>query len=211
MPSLTVRRYRVLDEIPPNTPGDRFIKGIRAHSFLPLDPQRTESDVSVGWVTTENGDDADLSTSKVFFQDQLRVTMRIDSLKVPAAEVKKRLRAESQELEEQEGRPITKRERALLKEGVKRSVRLQSFTASKLVPMVWDLEQRRIYLHSQSKGINETFVELFLKSFGVRIDIEGPGFWAATLLGLGVKSLAPTPELWTGFEGLRPKVVTSEG
>jgi hypothetical protein len=62
-------------------------------------------------------------------------------------------------------------------------------------------------LWSQSKAVNEAFVDLFVKSFGLRLEIEGPARWVRGAAGSDDKTLAalePTPELWLGFTGLRP-------
>lgn len=173
--SISVRRYVVLDPLP-DKPHERFLKGLRAHAFLPIDPQ-SEIDRSAGWVSLLDGDDADLSNEKLYFAgpsgEQLRVALRLDVLKPPPAEVKRQTAARVQAIEAEEARTLSRRERRTIQEEVARTVRLRAFPRVKLVDLVWDFEASRLYFWSQTKAHNELLLDLFPKSFGLRIEPEG--------------------------------------
>ena len=207
--SIAVRRYAVIDPLPAAAEvRKRFVKGLRAHAFMPLDP-KAELDRTSGWVSILDGDDADLAQEKVFFVapggEQLRVALRIDVLKPPVREVKREVAQRAAAIEAQESRALGRRERRLLSEEVARTLRLRAFPRVKVMDCVWDLDGKRVYLWSQTKAGNETFVDLFAKSFGLRIDVEGAARWAnASADPKKVAALEPTPELWMGFSGLRP-------
>jgi DNA recombination-dependent growth factor C len=205
--SIAVRRYVVLDPLPAD-PRKRLAKGARAHAFMPVDP-KSDSDRSSGWVSILDGDDADLSPDKLFFVapggEQLRIALRTDVLKAPAGEVKRQVAARASQIEAAESRALSRREKRLLKEEVARELRLRAFPRVKIVDCVWELDARRVYFWSQTKGANETFVDLFAKSFGLRLDVEGPAKWAHDLAPARlVAALEPTRELWMGFAGVRP-------
>lgn len=205
--SIAVRRYVVLDPLPQDA-RRRIVKGLRAHAFMPLDP-KSDQDKTFGWVSILDGDDADLQQEKVFFVapggEQLRAALRTDVLKPPASEVRRQVTARGQQIEASEGRALSRREKRLLKEEVSRELRLRAFPRVKLVDWVWDLDASRVYLWSQTKGVNETFLDQFTKSFGLRIEVEGPVRWATDLVEpRRVAALEPTRELWLGFNGVRP-------
>ena len=202
-----MRRYIVLDALPPDV-RRKFVKGLRAHCFMPLDPAQ-ELDRSSGWVSILDGEDADLAPEKVFFVaaggEQLRFTLRTDVLKAPPAEVRRQASLRAAEKESAEGRQLSRSEQRELKEEVARTLRLRAFPRVKLVDAVWDFTSGRIWFWSQSKAQNELFLDLFAKTFEARIEAEGPGRWARGLVDdKALAKLEPTPELWAGFAGLRP-------
>jgi recombination associated protein RdgC len=210
--SISIRRYRVTDPLPAD-PRARLSRGLRSHGFTPLDP-KGDVDKSVGWVSMLDYDDADLRADKLFFVasggEQLRVALRIDVLKPPPAEVKRQLRARAAAMEAAEGRQLTRREKGVLKEEVVRQLRQSTLPRVKTIDMVWNLDSGQLYFWSQTKSVNELFVNEFVRAFGLRLDIDGPGRWtrrsgAAELLA----KLEPTPELWQGFAGLRPLAADS--
>lgn len=205
--AIAVRRYTVPDALPRDARA-RFTRGLRAHAFMPLDP-RSEVDRSAGWVSILDGEDADLAPEKLFFVaaggEQLRASLRSDVLKAPASEVRRQVAARAAQMEADESRPLSRREKRLLKEEVTRALKLRAFPRVKIVDFVWDLDAKRVYFWSQAKGHNETFVDLFGKSFGLRIEVEGPARFAlASPDAKRVAALEPTRELWLGFSGVRP-------
>ena len=88
--SIAVRRYVVLSDLPADV-RKRFVKGARAHAFMPLDP-KADLDHTSGWVSILDGDDFDLAQEKLFFAasggEQLRIALRMDVLKAPSGEVR---------------------------------------------------------------------------------------------------------------------------
>jgi len=205
--AISVRRYAVTEPLPDNV-RQKFVRGVRAHAFLPLDP-KAEADRAVGWVSIADGDDAELTTDKLFFNgqdgEQLRLTMRIDVLKPPAAEVRRQVETRAAEFEAAEKRPLSRREKRMLKEEVARTLRLRTIPRVRLTDVIWDLDDQRLYLFSQVRSVAEAFIDLFTKSFGLKLDIEGPGAIARTALGKkAAAALEPTEALAFGFPELRP-------
>src|SRR5689334_7457800 len=178
--SISVRRYAVLDKLP-DDPRRKLLKGIRAHLFTPIDP-RSELDRSLGWVSILDSEDVELDPGKVFAVagggEQLRLALRIDVLKPSGADVRRQVNTRALALEAKEGRPVSKRERRELKAVVIAELRLRTSPRVRVVDLVWNLDTRRLYLWSQVKSVNEGFLDLFTRSFGLKLEIEGPSRWA---------------------------------
>ena len=207
--SIAVRRYLVLEPLPAEH-RKRLVKGLRAHAFAPLDPM-AEGDRAWGWVTIADEDDADLTAEKVFWVgasgEQLRVGLRTDVLRPPSSEVKRQVAARALSIEIEEGRQVSRREKRLLKDEVIRALRQRAFPRTKTIDVVWNLEAGQLWFFAQSKAGNELFIDHFVKSFGLKLDVDGPARWASAGLGVDLKQLQrlePTRELWLGFEGVRP-------
>ena len=205
--SISVRRYLVTDKLPADA-RKKLVRGLQAHTFTPIDP-KTDVDRSVGWVSILDSEDTRLGADATLFVatggEQLRVSMRMDVLKPSSAEVRRQLDTKARTAETEEKRKLTKRERRELKDEIVRQLRLRTLARVRTFDVVWNLDTGRLYLWSQTKAVNEHFVDLFLRSFSMKLTIEGPSLWArdvaeATALG----KLEPTPELWMGFEGVRP-------
>lgn len=211
--SISVRRYQVLDPLPAD-PRAKLARGVRAHAFAPLDPA-AEGDRAVGWVSIADHDDADLRADKLFFVgaggEQLRLALRIDVLKPPPAEVRRQLARRAAALEAERGQPLTRREKAALKEEIVRTLRQRTLPRVRVVDVVWNLDSGRLYLWSQTRSVNELFLDCFARSFALRLDVDGPARWSRGAAAAdALAQLAPTPELLHGFAGLRPLGAATE-
>jgi recombination associated protein RdgC len=212
--SISVRRYLVLEK-PPADARKRLHRGIKAHAFVPIDP-KGDVERSAGWVSIQDGDDLELTPEKLFFVsaapgggEQLRVTLRIDVLKPPAGEVRRQVAARARVIENAEDRKLSRREKQTLKDEISRTLRLRSLPRTKLTDLVWNLDTGVLYLWSQTKGVNEQFLDLFVKSCALKLDVDGPARWARDA-GPALNKLEPTPELWAGFPGVRPLDIALE-
>ena len=205
--SMSVRRYLVTDKLPADA-RKKLVRGLRAHAFAPIDP-KTDLEHSVGWVSILDSEDTALDMGACLFVatggEQLRVSMRMDVLKPSSAEVRRQLDTRVRAAEGEEGRPITKREKRELKAEIARALRLRTIPRVRTFDVVWNLDTRRLYLWSQTKKVNEYFLELFARSFSMKLTIEGPSMWARAAAPVAaLDKLELTPELWRGFEGVRP-------
>jgi DNA recombination-dependent growth factor C len=205
--SISVRRYRIVDPLPDGV-RQKFVRGVRAHAFAPLD-NKGDQERSVGWVSMLNHDDTDLRADKIFFVcaggEQLRLALRIDVLKPPPAEVRRQLQTRAAAMEAEQGRPLSRREKSALKDEIVRLLRQRTLPRVRVVDVVWNVDSGRLYLWSQTKSVNELFIDQFVKSFGLRLEVEGPGHWTRSAAEKALlERLEPTRELWVGFAGLRP-------
>jgi hypothetical protein len=194
--SVTVRRYVVRGK--PPTERSRLMKGIRAHALLPIDPAG-DVERSHGWASSEDPEITDLSSDQVFVGGNLVLAVRVDTLKPPAAAVKRLANEKLRAL----GRPAGKREKQEAKDLARRELRKRAIPSMKAFDLVWALDAGTVYFFNCGKGPNELLVDLFGKSFDCELVAAGPGLLAAQDKGgRGLANLEPTSELFLGFPGL---------
>lgn len=200
--TVTVRRYLLRGEQPRDTA--RMLKGLRAHAHMPIDP-RSDVTRAYGWASVNDLDDTDLDADKVFLGDTLTVTLRVESLKPPAAAVRKLVAEGIRAL----GRKPSKDEKDALKLQAIRKLRAQILPVNRGHDMVWLLDAGRVLFWSHAKKANELLTDLFHKSFGLELLPDGPGEVARPLLPATLPVL-PTPEMFHGFPGLPGRPVAAE-
>lgn len=207
--SMALRRYQVLTAMP-NDALEIFEKAIRAHALVPIDPDRNESK-SVGWCSIFDAQDLDLYTSKWITHGHIVLSLRVDTLKPPADEIKRLLRQRQRELEAERKEPLSASALRELKDLIVMDLRRSTPVKTRTVDVLWDVSAKIVYFLSQSRAMNEAFLRLFAETFNVGLDTEGPGVWAADLAEQddnamlpGLLRAKPTIELLGGFAGLRP-------
>lgn len=213
--SIALRRYRVL--APPKADyREQFEKAVRAHALVPLEPESSRAEEkSVGWCSLYDENDLDLHFSKFFVEGRILLSLRVDTLKPPAAEVKRLLKQRQRELEAQRKEPLSASALRELKDMIVLDLRRRTPPKTRTVDMEWLLEEQRLYFFSHSKAMNEAFLRLFAETFNVGVDLEGPGVWARAMaesesLADPLVQARPTAELLGGFVGLRPCPRASE-
>lgn len=207
--SISIRRYRVLGQ-PPKDFRDVFTKGVRAHTFVPLDPKKNpHEEKAIGWCSLHDEDDLDLHFDKFWLDGRILLSLRVDVIKPPAGQVKRVLTQRQREIEAERKAALSGAALRDLKAQIVSELRLRTPPKVKVSDMVWNLKEQSLYFFSHSKGTNELFVDLFAQTFSIPIDLEGPGSWAAELaraedLGDALTQAQPTAEWLGGFVGLRP-------
>lgn len=207
--NLSLRRYRVMGR-PTDGFRDRFAKGVQAHALIPLDPHKdAKEERSVGWCSIYDENDLDLSFDKFHLDGHIVLALRVDVLRPSPAEVKRQVHLRKLDEEQKRKAPLSKAAVKDLREQVIAELRKKTAPQTRTTDMVWHLEAETAYFFAQAGAANELFVELFAKTFGMALDVEGPGAWAADMaaeLGLAddLRGLRPSPPLLGGFAGLRP-------
>jgi hypothetical protein len=177
---LTLIRFRVLEPIKDQV--SDFDQGIRAHHAVPIDPAGTE-ERAVGWC--QHGDELNLYPDWRY-GDAISMDMRIETLKMPGKELKRLVRQRRLEIEKETGSPLAYGAQQELRDLKKLELRQRVPSKITSVPMLWDMDRRRIYLASQSGSVTESFLLLFANTFKVALDIEGSGAWGGEKLPLDV-------------------------
>lgn len=200
--NVSVRRYRVAG--PPPKDLARLVKGVRAHVLIPIDPAG-ELERAHGWASIEDAQRTELTAESVFFGGgTLALALRVDTLKPPAALVKRLVERGLRAL----GRKPNRAETRAFKVEVIRDLRAKIFPSTRAIDLVWDLDAGQVFFHSHAKGPNELALDLFKKSFGLELEPDGPGE-AAVRLGVRER-LVPTPEMVHGFPGLPGQTAANE-
>jgi recombination associated protein RdgC len=167
--TVTVRRYLVRGK-----PSDRakLLKGARAHALLPIDPAG-DVEKAHGWALAHDPDDVELTSDAVFTSSgsSMLLALRVDTLRPPAAVVKRMVAEKLKAL----GRKTGRRDKQEAKDWVVRSLRSRAFPVTRAVDVVWQLDEQRLFFFSHGKGANELLIDLFFKSFGLELVPAGPG------------------------------------
>jgi recombination associated protein RdgC len=186
--SLTFTRFYVTGDIPDDIPGTT-LRRIRANSFQPLSPEDDKSEGS-GWANVEDPVDIDLDHEKVFFNEYLCLSLRVDRWAIPSPLLKAHLRDAEQALLEKRGlERLGRQAKADLKTMVIRKLRRQLVPSLKSYDVVWNLNSHVLHFHSQSERITSLFEDLFKKTFKLDLVPESPGT-AAHRMGLDARQAA---------------------
>jgi recombination associated protein RdgC len=172
--SLTFTRFFVLGDTPAD-PAATFMKPIRANAFEPLVAEEDALEHH-GWSSVEDPFDTELDHEKVFFNEYLTLSLRIDRWVVPGPLLKAHLRdAEAKLLERKSLERLGRKAKADLKDAVVKKLRKQLVPATKSVDLVWNLRTNVALLFAHSKKVHELAGELFEKTFKQRMWVESPG------------------------------------
>lgn len=207
--SITLRRYRVMGSLPRDY-RDSFTRGVRAHALVPLDPKKNpHEERAIGWCSIHDNEDLDLAFEKFWLGDRVVLALRVDVIKPGAGEVKRLLRIRQREEEAKSKVPLSKASLRDLKEQIAAELRVRTPPKTRVTDVVWNVEEGKLYFHSHAKASNELFTDLFAQTFGMPLDLEGPGSWGqriAEQAGLAdeLARANPTAVLLGGFSGLRP-------
>ncbi|MBL8632975.1 MAG: recombination-associated protein RdgC [Myxococcales bacterium] len=205
---ITLRRYRVNGSAPKDFK-EAYEKSVRAHVLVPINVESNE-DKSLGWSSIFDENDLDLSFDKFFFEGHIMLALRQDTLKPPAAMVKRLLKQRQQHIESERGQLLSAAALRDLKAILVAELRKTTPPKTRTVDVVWNLEEQRLAIYSHAKSMNEALLALFSQTFNLGLDIEGPALWAKeqsehdSKQVAQLKSARPTLELLHGFVGLRP-------
>ena len=205
---ITLRRYRVQGNVPKDWK-DVFEKGVRAHVLVPINVDGNE-DKSLGWCSIFDENDLDLSVEKFHFEGHVMLSVRQDTLKPPAAMVKRLLKQRQQKIEAERGQQLSAAALRDLKAILVAELRKSTPPKTRTVDVVWNLYAQRLAIYSHAKSMNEALLALFSQTFNMGLDLEGPALWAKEQTqddakqAAQLKAARPTLELLHGFVGLRP-------
>lgn len=182
--AITYAKFQVEGALPDDA-HQKFMARIRTRTFKPLQPE-DEGDVAVGWVPIERPFDDEISfrTDGVFFGSYLNLALRMDRWRFPSSLVKAKMAAAERQWRQKTGKDrMSRSEKAELRELVDRRLRREGIPVSKAVDLSWNMTSGELRLFGKSKVIVEHFLELFEKTFAVRLIPAAP-YTIAKALGL---------------------------
>lgn len=192
--SVTLARFRTA---PPRQRGADLkrlvLKGLRAHRFEPLDPARGEDDRAAGFVELEDPEATGFD-GPVLHGDLALFAWRVDTLKVPTAEVKAAVARWTAAFLAEQGRPPARREKAAAAEGFKQALRRKAAPASRVHDVAWDLASGDLQVWAASRKTIEEVAAAVAAAFQVKPVALTPGA-RADETGLDEGRLRPTPAL----------------
>jgi hypothetical protein len=148
---------------------------LEQRQFRPIDP-RSEVEEAVGWVSSVSDPFAAEFDpgSLVSSGGLIRLCMRVDTLKVPAALLRATVAKEARLAGARAGRDkLNKREVDALRLEVKKTLRLQSLPRMVLVEAVWDVSTGKVRLFTTSRSLAALFVDHFEKTLAQALQPVG--------------------------------------
>jgi len=199
--SLTYARFYVEDPPKSELSGgfqERFLKAIQQKVLRPLDPNEPDPERS-GWCRLAEPFELELQHEDVFQDDYVVLGVRTDRWAIPAPMLRAKLREAEGALLQKNGRErLSKKEKTELKELVSKKLRRQMAPATRAVDLTWSLDEKLVRFFSHSPKSAAIMMDLFQKTFGLRLTPESP-YTLATRLGLDAaeerawQTLEPSP------------------
>jgi len=200
---ITYRKYKVVGELDEGFQ-DGFMESILKNRHKEIDPQ-TEDELRVGWVGIADLLADEPVYDKVFFSDKVFLTMRMDTLRLPAATLRVYLTQAEEEFREATGKErLSKADREEVRDMITKQLRKRAIPGIKGFDMVWDLTEMSVRFWSLSKSPCEEFEHLFTETFGFRLIPRTPFTAIDEKIGLSeevaTKALSLDPADFVGIQ-----------
>jgi hypothetical protein len=163
---------------------DKVLDEVIRNRFQSLDPESGKQQ-AFGWVLLNDPFSTEFTNPAIYYGEHMvGITMRVDSVSVPASQLKLHLARRVKKMCLEEGRDsIPKAEINRVKEDLQAEMMRQSLPTIKLFEMVYHLGEDRLWFFGRSKGVVQTFMELFHETFGIYLAPDSPYTNAARRLG----------------------------
>ena len=123
-------------------------------------------EIIAGWTPIESPYNPDFQTFSFLFGTYFSFSLRIDKKSIPAKLVQKHMAIQIEKKKSESGRDmISKNEKSEIKEMVMDILMHKIPSIPSLYDVLWDYENKQLFLFSTQKAANELFETLFLKSF----------------------------------------------
>ncbi len=173
--SLSYTRFVTIGELPEDDLEGAWIQCLESHAFREIQPH-SEEEVSAGWVRFEDPFRSEWEPGELITSGGVVVlTMRIDTLKIPALTLRAYTNAaEKERLQQLQREKLTRAERDTVKVEVRKQLRTRSLARMQLIEAAWNVSSGELRLMSTSSSVVSLFVELFEKSFALQLRQVGP-------------------------------------
>lgn len=180
----------------PYTPGQvrGLLKRLRSGGFRPID-RSSDDERAVGWVELDDPTATEFLPSRTIFRDRMLCSLRIDTLKVPAEELRRALAEWSQATEQKKGAAPKPREKREKKALLIRKLRRTAPIRTQLIDMSWTLEGQALWFWTSSRRVVEEAWAFVEETFGVHLTPVSPAGHVAELPD-SLPKLTPTPSLF---------------
>lgn len=202
--SVGMTRYRIVEkEIDASLwaeIGDR----LKRKAFRDIDDSAEER--SFGWVSFDNMLDPEFALCPPEKGPYLAFTLRLDTRRVPPAVMKKHVTVALNKalaaMREQGRKFLTKEQKTEIREQVELRLRARSLPIPACFDVIWDTEQGQVWIASTQAKLTELFEELFIQTFGLRLEPMTPYFQALAILGEDGRAT---------LDNLEPTIFAEEG
>lgn len=143
------------------------LNGLTKYSIPKIENEYDE--ISVGWTPVESPYNPDFEKFSFQFGTYFLFSLRIDKKSIPLKLIQKYMVSEIEKKKEKSGREfISKNEKSEIKEMVTDILMHKIPAIPNVYDVLWDYEEKNLYLYSTQKAANEFFETLFLKSFHLK-------------------------------------------
>lgn len=143
------------------------LNGLTKYSIPKIENEYDE--ISVGWTPVESPYNPDFEKFSFQFGTYFLFSLRIDKKSIPLKLIQKYMVSEIEKKKEKSGRDfISKNEKSEIKEMVTDILMHKIPAIPNVYDVLWDYEEKNLYLYSTQKAANEFFETLFLKSFHLK-------------------------------------------
>lgn len=172
-------------EAPPKDFRERYMRAIRHRVIEPLGPDDDALE-RTGFCRIGEPFELQLRHDMVFFDGFINLGVRTDRWVFPGSLVKQRVReAEAAYLEKRGKQRLSRHERAELKLAVQQKLKHKLSPQVRAVDLSWSLDEKlvRFFTHAEKSIAN--LLELFEKTFHLKLVVEAPYTLAERCGGLG--------------------------
>lgn len=141
--------------------------GLIKHSIPKIESDYDE--ISAGWTPVESPYNPDFDKFPFLFGTYFLFSLRIDKKSIPAKLIQKYMAIEIEKKKEKSGRDfLSKQEKSEIKELVIDILMHKIPAIPNVYDILWNYEEKNLYLYTTQKAANEFFETIFLKSFNLK-------------------------------------------
>jgi hypothetical protein len=200
--SLTYTRFFVEAEVPKDF-RERYMRAIRHRVIEPLSPDDDALE-RVGFCRIGEPFELTLRHDTVIYENYISLGVRSDRWVFPSSLVRARVReAEAAYLEKKGRQRLSRHERTELKQLVQNKLKHKLSPQIRAVDLIWSLDEKVVRYFSHSARSITHMLELFEKTFHIKLVAEAPYTLAARS-----GALSQREKLW---DQLEPIDLRSEG
>ncbi len=170
--SLSLTRYRVLEEPPEELSDDYITERLAKNAFM--DIENVPEEKSLGWVEFFNHLDGNFNPATYRFGGMLAMTLRLDTRKLPGKTISRYYAIREAMYIEKTGRKPNSLAKKELKDAVKSELLRRALVNTELMEVAWLYKENEIWLAAQGEKRRETFEELWSRTFGLSLQMLVP-------------------------------------
>jgi hypothetical protein len=176
-------RFRILDPVP-QALWEQLSDRLRQFAFKDIDDTLDMS--SAGWVNFDNMLDTDWSETPPQKADYILFSLRLDRRRIPAGVIAKHLtlalNAEKDQIRLQNKKFIPRERKKEIKEQVLLRLRGHFLPIPAIFDVLWLTRKNEIWFASTHENMIDLFLEEFLKTFELHLELMTPYNLATTVL-----------------------------
>ena len=187
--STSFTRFRIIDDIPADLWAS-IPEKLRQYAFIDIDDIAEER--ASGWTNFDDMLDTEWRQSPPEKGDFLSFSLRLDTRRIPPAVLRKHVRLALRDEEErikELGKKFIGRER---KKEIQEQVKLRLMGRFLPIPaefqVVWNTQTGRVYFASTQTKMIEMFLDLFTRTFELRLEQLLPYSLALSMFGEGISA-----------------------